>query len=63
MTINGCRGTKETFGKFISNGIGDPYIDAGQYNMRKPDRSASQITKAKPWTQSGSNKKVKKSEF
>ena len=64
MTINGCRGTKETFGKFQSTGIGDPYVDAGQYIMRKPDnRSASQITKAKPWVQSGSNKKVRKSEF
>ena len=65
MTINQCRGTKETFEKFKSNGIGDPYIDAGQYIMRKPDaRSSSTINKpAKAWTQSGSNKKVKKSEF
>ena len=63
MTINQCRGTKETFEKFKSNGIGDPYIDAGQYIMRKPDRAASQMNKKKPWTFSGSNKKVRKSEF
>ena len=63
MTINQCRGTKETFEKFKSNGIGDPYIDAGQYIMRKPDRAMSQMNKSKPWVNSGSNKKVKKSEF
>ena len=31
--------------------------------MRKTDRSTSHLVKAKPWVQSGSNKKVKKSEF
>ena len=65
MTVNQCRGSKETFGQFVSAGIGDPYIDAGQYIMRKPDqqRSASTLSKSKAWTNSGANKKVRKSEF
>ena len=62
MTINRCKGAKETFGSFASNGISDPYQDAGQYILRKPDRASSQLAK-KPWAQSGCNKKVKKSEF
>ena len=29
ITVNRCKGTKETFGNLQSNGIGDPFIDAG----------------------------------
>ena len=29
ITVNRCKGTKETFGNLLSNGIGDPFIDAG----------------------------------
>lgn len=60
MTVNKCRGTTETFTKFTSNAIGDPYQDPGQYIMRKP-RSSSQVVK-KPFL-TCSNKKVRKSEF
>jgi hypothetical protein len=58
MTVNGCKGNKETFGNFQSNALGDPYQDPGQYNLRKT-RAASQ---AKPFI-TCSNKKVRKSEF
>ena len=61
MTINQCRGAKETFGKFQSNALGDPYQDPGQYILRKP-RSNSQIAQVKPFT-TCSNKKVRHSEF
>ena len=59
MTINQCRGAKETFGKFESNALGDPFQDPGQYFLRKP-RSTSQ--KPRPFL-TCSNKKVRKSEF
>ena len=59
MTINQCKGHKETFGTFASNALGDPFQDPGQYIMRK-GRSASQ--KPKPFITSG-NKLVRKSEF
>jgi hypothetical protein len=59
MTVNGCKNTKSTFGKFASNCLGDPYQDPGQYILRKP-RSSSQVSK--PFVTSG-NKKVRKSEF
>lgn len=62
MTVNNSKGSKETFEKFKSVSIGDPFQDAGQYILRKPEnRSQSQLTKA--WVQSGSNKTVRKSEF
>ena len=32
MTVNGCKNAKETFGKFQSNALGDPYVDPGKYN-------------------------------
>ena len=40
MTVNRCKGNKETFGVFQSNALGDPYQDPGQYILRKP-RSTS----------------------
>ena len=63
MTVNACGGTKATFEKFACPSSGEPYQDAGQYNMRKPDRARSTLEKSKPWVQSGANKKVKKSEY
>lgn len=59
MTVNQCRGAKETFGNFQSNALGDPFIDPGQYYLRKP-RPASATPR--PFLTSG-NKKVRKSEF
>jgi len=35
VIINPARGTHDTFGKLISNAIGDVYVDPGQYNLRK----------------------------
>ena len=61
MTVNRCKDSKSTFGKFQSNALGDPYQDPGQYIMRKP-RSGSQVSKPKPFVTT-SNKKVRKSEF
>ena len=34
MTINNSKSSKDTFEKFKSNGIGDPYEDAGRYKLR-----------------------------
>ena len=59
MSVNQCKGAKETFGTFASNALGDPFIDPGQYNLRKP-RAAS--AKPRPFV-TCSNKKVRKSEF
>ena len=62
MTVNPNKGSKETFEKFKSVAIGDPFQDAGRYILRKSDnRSKSQLEK--PWIQSGSNKTIRKSEF
>lgn len=61
MTVNQCKGSKETFGKFQSNALGDPYQDPGQYILRKP-RANSQNARIKPFT-TCSNKKVRTSEF
>lgn len=57
MTINGCKNTKSTFGKFASNALGDPYQDPGKYNGSLRSSSA-----CKPFVTSG-NKFVRKSEF
>jgi len=57
MTVNQCRGTKEGFGKFTSNALGDPYIEPGQYYLRKRGGSTP-----KPFI-TCSNKLVRKSEF
>ena len=62
MTINACRGSKETFGKFQSNALGDPYIDPGQYIMRKPRATSTDQKPRQPFI-TCSNKKVRKSEF
>lgn len=64
MTVNKCKGSgaTETFGKFTSNALGDPYQDPGQYIMRKPRPNSQVQTPTKPFT-TCSNKKVRKSEF
>lgn len=64
--VNPCRNSQHTFEKLKSNAIGDQYIDAGQYYLRRNDKasarpkSSSGATIFKP---SGSNKTVRKSEF
>lgn len=37
MTINPCGKPDNTFGKFQSNAIGDPYIEPNHYQMRRGD--------------------------
>lgn len=65
MTVNQCRGANatETFGKFQSNALGDPYVDPGKYNgsLRGKGRSSSQAS-MKPFN-TCSSKKVRKSEY
>ena len=58
MTINPAKGTQETFGKFISNSIGDPFVDPGKYHLRQPSAPLS-----KNFRQSGCNKLTRHSEF
>ena len=61
MTINQCKNSKSTFGKFESNALGDPFQDPGTFNnsLCKP-RSGSQ--KPNAFMTSG-NKLTRKSEF
>ena len=60
MTVNQCKGARETFGRFQSNALGDPYQDQGSYNASL--RSPTRTIKPKPFVTSG-NKLVRKSEF
>ena len=53
MAVNNCKGTKETFEKFKSGAVGEPFNDPGQYIMRK-----SPVAVKKVWVQSGSNKEA-----
>ena len=59
MVINPCRRTGDTFTRLASNSIGDPYVDPGQYYLRRANSTAP----SKPFVSSGSNKLVRKSEF
>lgn len=34
MVVNPCKNANATFGTFISNSIGDPYVDPGNYKLR-----------------------------
>jgi len=76
VKVNPCGDTKNTFEKLKSNAIGNPYVDPGQYDLRKPGprgagtghinttmRSQSQPAGVKPFTYSGSQKLVRRSEF
>jgi hypothetical protein len=76
VIINPCGKPKDTFEKLKSNAIGNPYVDAGQYDLRKGGprgagtghvnttmRSMSQPSGTKAFTYSGSQKLVKRSEF
>lgn len=58
MIINPSRRCGDTFTKLQSNCIGDPYIDPGQYYLRRGTSA-----QPRPFMPSGSNKLVKKSEF
>lgn len=68
MSVTPCKAPNQTFGKFISNALGDPYVDPGKYNLRRPNdfavaRSNSAVAHKVPFGPSGSNKTVRKSEF
>jgi hypothetical protein len=71
---NPARGTKDTFEKELkSNAIGDEFVDPGQYFLRKPDNNSrlkkqavmvgGSVSHANIFQFSGSNKKVRHSEF
>lgn len=71
---NPSRGTKDTFEKDLkSNAIGDEFVDPGQYFLRKPDNNSrlkkqavnvgGSVSHSNIFNYSGSNKKVKHSEF
>jgi len=61
MTVNPCKAHKETFTKFTSNALGDPYADPGKFNGTL--RSSSTSTKAKPFLSMHGNRTVRKSEY
>ena len=65
--VNPCRNSQHTFEKLKSNAIGDQYIDAGQYYLRRNDKPTSMVrpksSGAPVFTPSGSNKTIRKSEF
>lgn len=58
MTVNPCKAPLETFTKFNSNALGDPYQDPGKFNGNL--RSSS--TQAKPFLSMHGNRTVRKSE-
>ena len=58
MQTNPSRKSNETFGHFISNGIGDPYVDPGKYNLR-----GSSTAIKKPFVNMHGPRTVRKSEF
>lgn len=33
VVANPCKSANETFTKFITNALGDPYVDPGKYNQ------------------------------
>ena len=57
MTVNPCKAQKETFTKFTSNALGDPYQDPGKFNGQL--RSSSTSTKAKPFLSMHGNRTVR----
>lgn len=34
MIVNPCKKPNETFGSFVSNSIGDPYVEPAKYHLR-----------------------------
>lgn len=66
VVANPCKKASETFGKFVTNAIGDEYIDPGKYNLslRGSMKRPSSAANLKPFkTATCGNRKVKKSEF
>ena len=59
MTINPCKATHESFTKFTSNALGDPYVDPGKYNASLRSSSCN----GKPFVNMHGNRTVRKSEF
>lgn len=57
MTVNPCKKANETFGSFISNSIGDPYVEPAKYHLR------SNSFAEKPFINMHGNRTVAKSEF
>jgi len=57
MNVNPCKGANETFGSFISNSIGDPYVEPAMYHLR------SVSSTSKPFINMHGNRTVARSEF
>jgi hypothetical protein len=60
MSVQPCKKTHESFTKFTSTAIGDPYVDPGQYNKQLRSSSSGKV---KPFVNMHGNRTVKKSEF
>jgi hypothetical protein len=39
IVVNPAKPANETFGKLITNSVGDPYQDPGRYTLRKSQKS------------------------
>ncbi len=57
MTVNPCKKANETFGSFVSNSVGDPYVEPAKYHLR------GNSTAEKPFVNMHGNRTVAKSEF
>jgi len=66
MQVKPCRSAKETFTRFISNSIGDPFKDSGSFNRTLRESSpvlrAASVTHSSPFSTTG-NKTIRKAEF
>lgn len=66
MIVNPCKSATHTFGRFVSNNIGDRYEDAGKFNQSlrstSPVLKQASITHSTPFKTQG-NRTVRKSEF
>jgi hypothetical protein len=65
--VNPSKGTNETFGPLISNGINNPYVDPGRYNneLRRSTsvRSSVEVAHKTPFKSMHGNRSVKSSEY
>lgn len=66
VQINPCKSANETFTRFISNSIGDSFVDPGSFNKSlrgsSPLLKSAAVTHGSPFTTQG-NRTVRKAEF
>jgi hypothetical protein len=63
VVTNPCRGSRDTFEKLKTNAIGDPYVDRGQYYLRKSTSNVRPKTAGAPFMPSGGPRTIRNSEF